>query len=42
VPLFFTLLARKPRPHHEHPPLQAHGAVPLALGPQVDPKGSVS
>jgi hydrophobe/amphiphile efflux-1 (HAE1) family protein len=42
VPLFFTLLARKPRPHHEHGPLPAHGTSPPALGPQADSKGSAS
>jgi len=36
VPLFFTLLARKPRPHHEH--LTAHAEPPAA--PQTDTKGS--
>jgi len=35
VPLFFTLLASKPRPHHEHGP-GAHG-VPGALAPS-EPK----
>jgi len=41
VPLFFTLLARKPRPHHEHPTAHAEPpAAPPPAGPQTDTKGS--
>ena len=35
VPLFFTLLARKPRPHHEHGPA-GHGAATATPGPQIE------
>ena len=42
VPLFFTLLARKPRPHHEHQ--LPHGGQPVApqtpADPQADTKGN--
>ena len=37
VPLFFTLLARKPRPHHEHG--HADHAVPGSPG-HIDPKSA--
>jgi multidrug efflux pump subunit AcrB len=38
VPLFFTLLARKPRPHHEHGPVEH--AAPAAPTPRAEPKGA--
>jgi len=38
VPLFFTLLARKPRPHHEHGPA-GHG-VPGSSPPQPGATGA--
>jgi hypothetical protein len=38
VPLFFTLLARKPRPHHEHGPVEH--AAPTAPTPRAEPKGA--
>ena len=44
VPLFFALLASKPRPHHEHLPPHAGepatAGAPPSTGPQADAKGS--
>ena len=41
VPLFFALLARKPRPHHEHGlPPGGQPVVPATPGPQADTEGN--
>ena len=41
VPLFFALLARKPRPHHEHLPQGGQPVAPQTpADPQADTKGN--
>jgi multidrug efflux pump subunit AcrB len=40
VPLFFALLARKPRPHHEHAHESPHGGSVTTSGRDDAPKGS--